>query len=59
MKKMNRSQSSYRNCKTLITEEPDSWQNKYASRHGQPKPNDLTANSLLDKENNSLFQSVS
>jgi hypothetical protein len=60
MKKMNRSQSSYRNCKTLITEEePDNWQSKYASRHGLPKPNDLTSNSLLDKENNSLFQSVS
>jgi hypothetical protein len=62
MKKMNRSQSSYRPGKTLLTEAcEDNFINKYASRNYPPKNqvnvafNDMDAN----KENSSLFQSVS
>ena len=38
MKKMNRSQSSYRQVKTLINEDDgENWMTKYASRHQPPK----------------------
>lgn len=62
MKKMNRSQSSYRNCKTLITEEdqqahiPKYGGKNYATR----LPNNVTNSFIeMNKENNSLFQSIS
>lgn len=61
MKKMNRSQSSYRQCKTLINEEDaGDWLNKYASRQ-QSRNNLNLAHSYIDgnKENNSLYQSIS
>lgn len=64
MKKMNRSQSSFRQCKTLINEdESQNWMNKYASRHHPPlkqlaNPNIISMNDL-NKENNSLYQSIS
>lgn len=60
---MNRSQSSYRQCKTLITEEEgDTLLSKYASKQYFPARNPTNAsNSFIEtnKENNSLFQSVS
>lgn len=58
---MNRSQSSYRQAKTLISEEcEDSLMNKYASRNYLNK-NQMLASKLMDanKENNSMFQSIS
>lgn len=61
MKKMNRSQSSYRQCKTLINEDDsDSWISKLHSRNNS-RPQLNIANSYIEanKENNSLFQSVS
>jgi uncharacterized protein YegL len=62
MKKMNRSQSSYRQCKTLLNEDDsDTWANKYANRHNNSRNNLNIANSFIDanKENNSLYQSIS
>jgi hypothetical protein len=61
MKKMNRSQSSYRNCKTLITEEDsENHATKYGSRP-QPSKANLVNSSMAEpnKENSYLFQSVS
>jgi hypothetical protein len=61
MKKMNRSQSSYRQCKTLIAEEDnDNIASKYVGKHF-PARNPNTSNSFIEtnKENNSLFQSIS
>jgi len=47
MKKMNRSQSSYRNCKTLITEEDsENPATKYGSRP-QPSKANLVNSSLV------------
>ena len=62
MKKMNRSQSSYRQCKTLINEDDSdsSWiGNLHSRQNSRPQLN--IAHSYIDpnKENNSLFQSVS
>jgi hypothetical protein len=46
---MNRSQSSYRQCKTLITEEEtENWMNKYASRHQPPKHTTNIISSFID-----------
>jgi hypothetical protein len=61
MKKMNRSQSSYRQCKTLINEDDDSWVGKFPPRQQVPKQSANLVNSFLDanKENNSLYQSIS
>jgi hypothetical protein len=62
MKKMNRSQSSYRQCKTLIAEEEgDNLVSKYASKHFPARHPTNTSNSFIEtnKENNSLFQSIS
>lgn len=62
MKKMNRSQSSYRQCKTLLNEDDsDTWANKYANRHNNSRNNLNIASSFIDanKENNSLYQSIS
>lgn len=62
MKKMNRSQSSYRQCKTLITEEDnDNLISKHASKNYASRNPNVASNSFIDtnKENNSLFQSVS
>jgi len=58
MKKMNRSQSSYRQCKTLVAEE-DAEHSKYSKHFPTRNPN--TSNSFIEnnKENNSLFQSIS
>lgn len=61
MKKMDRSQSSYRNCKTLITEEDsENHATKYGSRQ-QPSKANLASSSIVEpnKENSYLFQSVS
>lgn len=61
MKKMNRSQSSYRQCKTLITEEDHENLPKYASKHFPTRHPNAASNSFIEtnKENNSLFQSIS
>jgi hypothetical protein len=62
MKKMNRSQSSYRQCKTLITEEDsDNLVSKYANKHYPSRNPNAGSNSFIEtnKENNSLFQSIS
>ncbi len=62
MKKMNRSQSSYRQIKTLITEEDqDQMLGKYASKNYATRNPNLASNSFIEtnKENNSLFQSIS
>jgi len=48
MKKMNRSQSSYRQAKTLLTEDcEDGLMNKYASRHFVNK-NQVLASKHMD-----------
>lgn len=60
MKKANRSQSSYRQCKTILNEDDsDSFLGKFASK---PLARNVgIGSSILDpnKENNSLFQSIS
>lgn len=61
MKKMNRSQSSYRQCKTLLSDEDsDSWAGRLP-RAGPTRQQPNLVNSFLDanKENNSLYQSIS
>ena len=60
MRKMQRSQSSYRHYRTVMEHEGEQWGE--TSREGAPKPQH--SHSLLvpehnDKENNSLFQSIS
>jgi hypothetical protein len=62
MKKMNRSQSSYRQCKTLITEDDnENLISKYASKNYNSRNPNAASNSFIEtnKENNSLFQSIS
>jgi hypothetical protein len=58
MKKMNRSQSSYRPPKTILNDDSDSWLTRVPTKQ-QSKQN--MVNSFLEenKENNSLFQSIS
>ena len=55
---MNRSQSSYRQQKSVINDDGDSWVSRVPTKQ-QSKTN--MVNSFLEdnKENNSLFQSIS
>lgn len=61
MKKTNRSQSSFRVCKTLQSEEDENVSQSIASKKAMKPPLPKVGSSLIDhnKENYSMFQSVS